>query len=147
MPSDSRPLSRDSKYVVCDFVGAKVRRMFYIASDLLKTLRDFNNISPAIFISFLDIECEDSNTCVWSIRYKKTGSDFCECCQPFFPLVDVVLLSEHTRSVTHATRSSECSQNRRCDRCDDLNDKLCSFFLVHSKYRITVRHVNLSFRV
>ena len=64
------------------FVGAKVRRKFYIASDLLKTLRDFNNISPAIFISFLDIECEDSNTCVWSIRYKKTGSDFCECCQP-----------------------------------------------------------------
>ena len=41
------------------FVGAKVRRKFYIASDLLKTLRDFNNISPAIFISFLDIECED----------------------------------------------------------------------------------------
>ena len=41
----SRPLSKDSKYIVCD---AKVRRIFYIASDLSKTLREFNNMSPAI---------------------------------------------------------------------------------------------------
>ena len=39
---------RIGNYIVHD---AKVRRMFYIASDLLKTLREFNNISPAMFSS------------------------------------------------------------------------------------------------
>ena len=39
---------RIGNYIVHD---AKVRRMFYIASDLLKTLREFNNISEGSFSS------------------------------------------------------------------------------------------------
>ena len=33
------------------FSAAKVRRIIYIASDLSKILREFNNISPAIYLS------------------------------------------------------------------------------------------------
>ena len=37
-------------YVIYIVHAAKVERIIYIASDLLKTLREFNNISPAIFL-------------------------------------------------------------------------------------------------
>ena len=39
------------------FVGAKVRIMFYIASDLLKTLRMINKISWAIYKGCVSVNC------------------------------------------------------------------------------------------
>ena len=36
------------------------------------------------------------------------------------------------RLVSHAARSSECGEDGRCYRCDDLHDPLERLFLSHS---------------
>ena len=40
---------------------------------------------------------------------------------------------------THARGSPQCRQYRRCNRSNQLNDKLNSLFLCHSKLILVVR--------